>query len=262
MRIKRVLTVMFLCILFTKICSAALYYDEKNGITFDLDHSIYFSTFEIIGSKYERPNYSFAIVGNKKCVCDKSWYAPTYVTAAEVLPPKKAMRPFIEKYQKSGADIAIFLVGETILGNDHAGMYDIYITTKKNDGKDFCTLSERKLKAVTNKYVGDMKTTYAVVEEYKSGKNVADRNNTIQLIALDKKNNNRVVKRIVSRYGKIIEITSFFKHYDRKNYKTNFKNEKKLEAVIKYFDEICKNIDFDNSTYVDKKEQELYWRNV
>ena len=254
MRIKSVFTVMFLCMLFTKICSAALYHDEKNGITYDLNHSS--NGFrEYASSELGCPDYSFAIVDNKKTVCAKAWHASTYVSASEELPAKKAMLHFLEKYRNADADIVIFLVRDDVFSDSQEIVCDIYIKAKKNDSNDFCTLSDRKFNAVKNKYIYDMKTLYEDVEEYESGRNILKRDNTIQLTAFNKKDKNIVLKRVVSRYGKIVELTGYFKHYGNKS----IKYFKKLGAINTYFDEICKHIDFDNSMYIDEKTQEYYW---
>lgn len=227
-------------------CFAFVHHDKANNISFVFEeswssikpdhHEFYQMLFE--------PALTIFITGNK--------YTTAYYVHSEN-DAKKLANTFYKNLQSTikanKADFGLFT-----LTKNNFNTLSVYVKARKNEQKDFCVLEQVVREAHVRKYMEELKREGFENVIYVDSGGVQYRNMTIEVAGYRTKDNKAVVKRIVSRYGRIVELTGYFTVPRHKI--DEF--EDYLEGVEEYFDHITYGIDYDNCIIIDEQKDE--WR--
>ncbi|MBR1495081.1 MAG: hypothetical protein IJ601_08565 [Acidaminococcaceae bacterium] len=229
-----------------KNCFAFVHHDKNNNISFVLEdawsstkpnnHEYYQALFD--------PALTIFITGNK--------YTTAYYVHSEN-DAKKLTGTFYKNLQSTikanKADFGLFTLTKTNLNT-----LSVYVKAEKNQQKDFCVLEPLVFEAHARKYMEELKREGFENVIYVDSGGVQCRNMTIEVAGYRTKDNKAVVKRIVSRYGRIVELTGYFTVPRQKI--DEFENY--LEGIEEYFDHIAYGIDYDNCIIIDESKD--LWR--
>ena len=227
-------------------CFAFVHHDKANNIsvvfeeawvsTIPNDHEFYQELFD--------PALTLFITDNK--------YTSIYSVHSEN-DSKKLTNTFYKNLQKTikdnKADFGLFT-----LTKNNFNTLSVYVKAVKNEGNDYCVLEPAALEVYVRKYMEELQREGFENVIYAASGGVQHRNMTFEVAGYRTKDNKAVVKRIVSRYGRLIELAGYFMVPRQKI--DEF--EDYLEGVEEYFDHITYGIDYDNSIIIDEQKDE--WR--
>ena len=152
-------------------------------------------------------------------------------------------------------------VGLFVLTDANNCSLSVYVKTSNNEQRDISVLEKTEFDIFAQKYARLIEQEgFENVKVVNTG-SFENRKLTIELTGFRVKDSRALVKRVISRYGKIIEMNALFEVPIEQRWQTS----KYLKGVDQYLDAIAENIDYDNCAFVDdeiEKNNRKLWKDL
>ena len=216
-----------------------LYHDKDSNINFSLD-----TIFEEDFVKIFQPSLVLFIEGDKYTVV---FYYNDRVKEENI--SKKFLKSLQKTIQDNKSEAGLF-----VLSTENTCSLSLYIKSfNNNEKKDVSVLEKSDFGLFARKYADLLvKEGFENVNVVNHG-NFENRKMTIELTGFRVKDSKALVKRVISRYGKIIELDALFEVPIEQRWQIS----KYLKGVDQYLDAFADNIDYDNCAYVDDEIKKL-----
>ena len=227
-------------------CAWGVYHDKKTNINF-LMAAPFAEEFKNIF----QPSLVLFIQGDRYIV---DVYYNNEIKIENI--PKKFVKSLQETIRENNGDVGVF-----VLKNESVCSLSIYIKALNNDQRDICVLDKSEFDIFAKKYARLIEQEgFENVNVVNTG-SFENRKLTIVLTGFRVKDSKALVKRVISRYGKIIELTALFEVPIEQRWQIS----KYLKGVDQYLDAIAVNIDYDNCALVDEeieKNNRKLWKDL
>lgn len=232
---------------FENTCSAwGVYHDKKTDVNF-----FWAAPFEEEFKNIFQPSLVLFIENEKYIV---AVYYNDKIKEENI--PKKFVKSLQESIQVNKGDVGLFVLTEP-----NTCSLSVYVKTTNNEHRDISVLEKTEFDIFARKYARLIEQEgFENVNVVNTG-SFENRKLTIELSGFRVKDSKALVKRVISRYGKIIELNAIFEVPIEQRWQIS----KYLKGVNQYLDAIAENIDYDNCAYVDDETEEFnkkLWRDI
>ena len=170
--------------------------------------------------------------------------------------PLKFVKTLQESIKENKGDVGLF-----VLSGANECSLSVYLKTSNNEQRDISVLDKPEVSLFASKYANmTEKEGFENVNLVNTG-SFKNRKMTIELTGFRKKDSKALVKRVISRYGKIVEMAALFEVPIEQRWQIS----KYLKGVDQYLDAIAENIDYDNCAYLNEETEKMnskLWKNL